>query len=199
MVYMNQKNKLIIVGLGGLVVGFLIHVLIFTSVGSFHHKNMHGRYDGRASIDSHFIEQMIPHHEGAVLMSQVVLERSKNAEVKKLATDIISAQQGEITTMKKWQNEWFADIGRNTHAHMGMDMMGDGSSNNDVETLKNASDVDVEFVRLMIPHHEMAIMMARMALDLADHEELRVLASHIIDSQEKEIELMRSWLASWGK
>lgn len=58
-------------------------------------------------FDSAFLEQMIPHHLGAIEMAQTVLETSKRPELIKLANDIISAQQKEIDTMRTWQRAWF--------------------------------------------------------------------------------------------
>ena len=57
-------------------------------------------------FDLLFIDMMIPHHEGAVVMSRQALERAEHAELKKLAEQIIAAQQAEIAQMRKWRTEW---------------------------------------------------------------------------------------------
>lgn len=52
--------------------------------------------------DKDFVIMMIPHHQAAVDMAKVVLEHGKDAEVKKMAENVISAQEEEIKWMKQW-------------------------------------------------------------------------------------------------
>src|SRR3989344_7040356 len=58
-------------------------------------------------IDQHFIVQMIPHHEGAIAMAKIALERSKRSEVLDLANAIIKAQEAEIADMRGWYLSWY--------------------------------------------------------------------------------------------
>jgi uncharacterized protein (DUF305 family) len=60
-------------------------------------------------FDKAFIDAMIPHHQSAIEMSQVALDKSDNPEIKELAENIISAQQEEIEQMKQWRNEWYPE------------------------------------------------------------------------------------------
>ena len=52
--------------------------------------------------DRDFLAQMIPHHEGAIEMSKVLLKDGLRPEVRRLAQEIIAHQQGEIELMKRW-------------------------------------------------------------------------------------------------
>jgi uncharacterized protein (DUF305 family) len=58
-------------------------------------------YVGDADRD--FVAHMIPHHQGAVNMAQVELKYGRDPAIKKLARDIIKAQDQEIAFMQKWQ------------------------------------------------------------------------------------------------
>jgi len=57
-------------------------------------------------FDEHFLNMMIAHHEGAVVMSKEAQKKAEHAEVKQLAAKIIEAQQPEIEQMKKWKEMW---------------------------------------------------------------------------------------------
>jgi uncharacterized protein (DUF305 family) len=58
-------------------------------------------------LDLAFLEGMIVHHEGAIEMAKIVVEKTKRPEIKKLAEDIINAQSGEIKLMKGWLSQWY--------------------------------------------------------------------------------------------
>jgi uncharacterized protein (DUF305 family) len=57
-------------------------------------------YTGNADVD--FVTGMIPHHQGAIDMAKVVLEFGKDPAIRKLAEDIIKAQDSEIAFMQDW-------------------------------------------------------------------------------------------------
>ena len=80
--------------------------------------------------------------------------------------------------------------------HMaGGDMHGAMTQMQQSMDLPSSGNVDVDFARMMIPHHQGAIDMAKVELAQGKDPKLRKLAEEIIAAQEKEIEFLKSWLA----
>lgn len=57
-------------------------------------------------FDKSFLEQMIPHHQTAVMMANMLEQGTNRPEMKKLADDIKTAQTKEIQQMQQWQKDW---------------------------------------------------------------------------------------------
>jgi uncharacterized protein (DUF305 family) len=72
----------------------------FRAANAKMHKDMDIRYTGDADVD--FVRGMIPHHEGAVAMARIVLQHGKDPAIRKLAEEIVAAQDKEIALMRGW-------------------------------------------------------------------------------------------------
>jgi hypothetical protein len=64
------------------------------------HRDMAISYSGNADVD--FVKGMIPHHQGAIDMAKTVIAFGSDPEVKKLAEEVIKAQEAEIAMMREW-------------------------------------------------------------------------------------------------
>jgi uncharacterized protein (DUF305 family) len=154
-----------------------------------------------STFDRQFIDMMVPHHEGAVEMAKVAQERGEHPEIKSLASDIIAAQNAEISQMKSWRRQWFGSDQTPPMDQMpvlpGMESMPMMDMMKSIEDLKTAQPFDKAFIDDMISHHQMAITAAQIARQQGRHSEIRTLASKIIEAQKREITKMQSWKAQW--
>ena len=64
------------------------------------HKGMDIIFTGNSDVD--FVRGMIPHHQGAIDMAKTVLAFGKDPEVRKLAEEIVKAQESEINLLQNW-------------------------------------------------------------------------------------------------
>ena len=155
-----------------------------------------------APYDLQFIDSMIHHHEGALEMSELVLKKSSNEELKKFAQKIIDDQKREIAQMKDWREKWYAGKPPAKNMEMAgmadsMRTMTDGMMNN-LEAA-NGKDFDLLFLELMSGHHDGAVVMATEARQKAEHPEIKTLAGQIIEAQQAEIKKMSDWRVQWMK
>jgi uncharacterized protein (DUF305 family) len=159
-----------------------------------------------ANFDLRFIDGMIPHHEGAVVMAKEALSKAKHPELKKLAEAIIKAQNQEIAEMNQWRSQWYAQAPATRMAYdsqMGhmMPMSQEQKQSVMMSTDLGAADAefDLRFINAMIPHHQGAVVMAEDALKKSQRTEIKTLAQEIISSQQAEIKQMEAWRKAWYK
>lgn len=97
-----------------------------------------------ASSEEEFLVNMLPHHQEAIDTAKIIVAKTENAELKKIAEAIISDQSTEVATMKKWLTSWYPN---NTMKTGYMPMMRD-------LTKLTSHDLDDAFMEDMIGHHE---------------------------------------------
>jgi uncharacterized protein (DUF305 family) len=74
--------------------------LAFQGINKKMHAAMDIAFTGNVDVD--FVKGMIPHHQGAIDMAKIARAFGKDPQVRKLAEEIIKAQEGEIATMQEW-------------------------------------------------------------------------------------------------
>ena len=145
--------------------------------------------------DVSFATDMAGHHQQAVEMSQMLLDKSDiNPRVVTLAEEIKAAQGPEIKQMKSWLSDW----GQKSDSMSGMDMGGTLMSDADMNDLKSSTGLAASklFLTQMTVHHKSALVMAKTEVDSGKNADAVTLAKNIISTQTTEITTMSDILAS---
>lgn len=171
------------------------------------------------AADVDYISGMIPHHQQAIEMSGMVLEKDDiDPDVEALAEDIREAQGPEIEQMESWLDAWgqsdegAADRDTEDMDRDGMDddQMGHGDMDRDrtmeqdgMMSREELAQLDEStgsaasrmFLEQMIAHHEGAVSSAEQHLQEGANPEALELSEDIIEDQQAEIEEMEELLA----
>ncbi|TRW80924.1 DUF305 domain-containing protein [Mycolicibacterium sp. 018/SC-01/001] len=151
---------------------------------------------GHNDADVSFAAGMVPHHEQAIVMSDIILAKQEiDPRVVELANQIKAAQGPEIATMQQWLTEWnAAPMNHEGHDMSDMGMMSDQQ----LDQLRQAQGVDAarQFLTGMIAHHEGAVRMAQTELQDGEAADAKTLAQSIIDTQQREIATMKQILGT---
>ncbi|WP_425845280.1 DUF305 domain-containing protein [Agrococcus sp. TSP3-2-1] len=147
-----------------------------------------------------FAQGMVPHHEQAVEMAEIVLAiEGVDPRVVEVAEEIRAAQAPEIEQLDAMLEAWGQDRGRvdghgehGAHGGTGEGMM----SPADLEALERAEGAEASrlFLEQMIEHHEGAVMMAQVEVDGGESAAAVRLAEAIVREQRAEIDAMRALL-----
>jgi uncharacterized protein (DUF305 family) len=169
------------------------------------------------SVDAGFSRDMARHHLQGVEMANLVADRSTDPEVRQLAFDISATQTNQAGRMEGWLSlwglppsggetmAWMADGGHGGHSGHSMDM-GNGelmpgmATQEELAHLRSLTGTafDVEFLRLMIRHHQGGKDMAVYAARQAEEPAVRRLAQAMDETQTAEVTTMSRMLAARG-
>ncbi|MEI5007526.1 DUF305 domain-containing protein [Streptomyces sp. PmtA] len=148
--------------------------------------------------DVAFAQGMIPHHQQALEMAELVGGRASDQEIKTLAGQIEKAQNPEIQTMRSWLSAWgkSESPGVDHGAGHGSGEMPGMMSDQDMDALMAAkgTDFDRKFAQMMIDHHDGAIDMAKDEQTSGRNAAAKKLADEVVKNQSAEIAQMRSIL-----
>ena len=147
-------------------------------------------------FDYDFANTMLMHHQSAVDMAKDIISKGSNAEVKTMAQNIVTAQEGEIAQLKNIiANYKMPEMKKeNGEAHNEL-----GETMEKMETkmkgMAKTGNADKDFLMMMIPHHESAVTMGEDELSHGKNLELKKMAQKIMEDQSKEIKQFEAMLA----
>lgn len=145
------------------------------------------------SVDIDFLQQMIAHHKGAIVMADYEIKHGNDKEMIQLAKSILSEQSAEVKMMNVWlksslsksaiPNEYKKNMDASMNKMMSNIMVGD-----------TTNDEDKIFASIMIPHHEAAIDMARAVILYSSTQQVTAYAKQLISNEQIEVEQMLAFI-----
>lgn len=157
------------------------------------------------SADAGFSYDMIRHHAQAVEMAMILYKRTDDPVLSAMAYDTALTQQAQIGMMLGWLNLWGLPATSTKPAMGWMRMPTDGpmpgmASNDEVASLRElpVAEMEAQFLRLMVRHHQGGVLMAQAAEKLATTTQVLTLAATIVATQTTEIEQMQQMLEARG-
>ncbi|WP_069167550.1 DUF305 domain-containing protein [Nocardia altamirensis] len=210
----RQSTALLVLGaIGAILIGVAVGALIRLPLNSSAEPDP-------GAVDIGFTQDMSAHHAQAVEMAGVVLVRSTDTDVRRLAYDIMTTQQNQVGRMQGWLQLWGKpaqgadgymgwmvdrpgghDHAASTHAMSGtVQTMPGMASAADLAALRQATGpaLDTLFLQLMLRHHQGGLPMIDYAAEYAETTAVRTLAETMDKTQRGEAQLLAAMLSTRG-
>ena len=147
---------------------------------------------GDPSLD--FLYEMIPHHEGAVSISENYLDHGNNEDIRRIATTIIQQQLSDIKQMKALLNQLKSNPQVDKKQEKEYLKGYEAAYKKMMEKMEDAEptgNINQDFLEEMIPHLEGAVAMAANLLKYTNNKDLQKIANQIIANQSMQIKQMK--------
>jgi uncharacterized protein (DUF305 family) len=144
-------------------------------------------------FDYDFANLMIMHHQMAIDMSRVEIEKGSDQAIVGMANGIIVAQEIEIREMQQFIKNYKVPMTNNQTSNSFKIATEMKSMMDKMNTVKMTDNIDKDYVAMMIPHHESAIAMAKMQLQFGTQNVIVDLSKNIIEDQNYEIDEFKKW------
>ncbi|MBA3049643.1 MAG: DUF305 domain-containing protein [Brevundimonas sp.] len=144
--------------------------------------------------------KMIPHHQGALDMSQSVLRDTQDAHIRRMAQKTVEMQTSDIAELRRW-------LETRVGAAAGVAAPGGGGGGEspfapaeakmkDAMMAATGTNTDRMWTSKMIAHHQGALDMSQVVLRESQDADIRRMAQKTIDMQTADIGELRAWLQS---
>lgn len=144
-----------------------------------------------------FAQGMSVHHQAAINLAKIQLEHGKDPQLRKLAEDLITAQQNEVQLMLNWLSTHPDSHQPTAQTPIMQQEFNNGMSDMHEQMMAGVmnDDPDVAFAQSMLPHHKGALALAQVEIKYGNDDKMRQLADNIIETQQDEIQVIQYWLA----
>ncbi|MDT4937864.1 MAG: hypothetical protein QOG80_1535 [Pseudonocardiales bacterium] len=160
------------------------------------------------SVDAGFAQDMTVHHKQAVTMAAYARDYTDSATIKLLAYDIEDQQTFQVGQMQGWLDNWGVPAANSSpmtwmagHGHLASGGLMPGMATQaEIDHLRtlHGTVLDIDFLQLMIRHHQGGVPMAQYAAAHATEPYVRDLAQSIVVAQSSEIVQMEQLLRQLG-
>ena len=161
---------------------------------------------GDSSIEVGFARDMAMHHAQATDLAEIVRRNTQDDSIYALASEIVIIQQLQIGQIRGWLATWDLpeegkDLPMTWMGHPTTGRMPGMASSEQISRLASLpqDEMEIEFLRLMIPHHQSGVEMANAILERTRRPEVRQLAHNILGGQGPELLLMQDMLEQRGQ
>lgn len=148
-----------------------------------------------------FAQGMIAHHQAAINLAKIQLEYGQDAKLRKLAEDIMAAQQNEVQLMQNWLATNPDTPKPTAQTPIMQQEFNNGMSDMHEQMMAGVmvKAPDVAFAQTILPHHKGALALAQVEIKYGNDDKMRQLADSIIETQQDEIQVIQYWLAEHAK
>lgn len=180
-----------------LIVGIAIIaalVLLAAALGPSIRSAFSSSDDAHNEVDVHFLGMMVPHHEQAIDMSDVLLASDvDDAQVRDLAQRIKDGQERENEQMRAWADEWGIQKDMDLHSNHIANGMFQPEELEEFSSLKG-DQLRTTFLEMMHYHHQHVIEMTQGEIQNGAYAPLREMAQDMVDVQTAEMREMEELL-----
>jgi uncharacterized protein (DUF305 family) len=135
-------------------------------------------------VDLRYLNAMIAHHRGAMVLAQQAKEKSKRPEILKLADDILAGEPKSIAELYQWKKDWYGDIRK--VSDKAVPNLGEYDGN-----------FDLRFLNALTAHHEEGIIMAKEIKLKSSRAEVLNNADTVMEFLNNGLIMLKEWRIEW--
>lgn len=150
-----------------------------------------------SDVSETWARKMIPHHQGALDMSEIVRGETQDADIRRMAQKTLDMQTKDISELRSWlETQAGAAPGAASTVEGGGEQPFAAAEAKMKDAMMAAMGVNVDqtWARKMIAHHQGALDMANIVFRESQDVEIRRMAQKTIDMQTADIGELKTWL-----
>ena len=168
----------------GMAAGYYLTPEYNNGMGSFSEKMGLGAAD--RFVDLRYIDKMISHHRGAILLAEAADKNTERREIHELAADIMANEPKLIEELYAWKASWYGDtrvVAEPIQINLG----------------KKDHKSDLRFLNALISHHDMGIEMTREIRTKSSRSEILDNADSVENFLSTSMLTLKNWREGWYK